>query len=65
MCINEIKIMLLKSMQNFGMDNIDGDITKIHEKDIPDFDVLLAGFPCQALAQQEKLGFNDTRGTLF
>ena len=43
-----------------------GDITKIDSKDIPDFDILVAGFPCQAFSQAgKKLGFEDTRGTLF
>ena len=44
-----------------------GDITKIDAKDIPDFDVLLAGFPCQAFSIiGKKQGFADeTRGTLF
>lgn len=43
-----------------------GDITKIDEKEIPNHDIVLAGFPCQAFSiAGKKLGFEDTRGTLF
>lgn len=43
-----------------------GDITQIQAKDIPDHDLLLAGFPCQAFSQAGlKQGFKDTRGTMF
>ena len=50
---------------NFG-EYPDGDITKIRSDEIPPHDVLLAGFPCQAFSQAGlKLGFNDTRGTMF
>ena len=50
---------------NFG-ELPQGDITKISATDIPEHDVLLAGFPCQAFSQAGlKKGFSDTRGTMF
>lgn len=52
---------------NLGNDNlIEADIKSIDAKTIPDFDVLVAGFPCQPFSiAGRKKGFNDPRGNLF
>ncbi|MEC0364907.1 DNA (cytosine-5-)-methyltransferase [Bacillus subtilis] len=63
---SEIKPAAIKAYEtNFG-ENPECDVTKINPGNLPDFDFLLAGFPCQAFSQAGLgLGFEDTRGTLF
>lgn len=52
---------------NFGDEYlVEADIRKVNPKTIPSFDILTAGFPCQAFSSVGlKKGFDDERGNLF
>ena len=51
---------------NYKSEIVLGDINEIDVNDLPDFDVLIGGFPCQPFSMMgAELGFEDTRGTLF
>ena len=51
--------------KNYGLKPL-GDICAISSADIPDFDVLCAGFPCQPFSNiGKKQGFNDVRGSMI
>ena len=63
---SEVCFTLRTFEENFDVKVDVRDITTIKASELPDFDVLLAGFPCQAFSLAGKqLGFSDARGTLF
>lgn len=61
----ENKFAQITYASNYG-DVPKGDITQISTQEIPEHDILIGGFPCQAFSQAGlKKGFEDTRGTMF
>lgn len=63
---NEINDFVCETYERNFKENPKGDIRKVNIGEIPDFDILLAGFPCQAFSiAGAKNGFEDERGNFF
>ena len=50
---SEIKPYAINALkENFNNEDVLGDIRELDKKEIPDFDILLGGFPCQSYAEE-------------
>jgi len=59
-CCSELLKRKWPNVKNYG------DCTKINPNELPDFDMLCGGFPCQSFSiAGKRRGFQDTRGTMF
>lgn len=51
---------------NHGSHSLIGDITSVYGHELPDFEILVGGFPCQSFSQRgEQSGISDERGQLY
>lgn len=63
---SEIDKFASKAYEAIYGEKPNGDIRQVNEKDVPDHEMLVGGFPCQAFSiAGKKKGLQDTRGTLF